>query len=89
MLEDDSTGAKGCFLAVENFTNGPSGSEDSYPFVVGPCPAATANPDGMVRALYATTLSSRAREGGCGEAKALEPWWEHVQSKVDALGVRV
>jgi hypothetical protein len=98
MLEDESTGVKECFFAVEDITDGPAGSEACYPLGVGPCPAATVNPDGMVRALYATMLSPRAREGGYGEArrpgrvildKALEPWLEYVQSKVDAIGVSV
>jgi hypothetical protein len=97
MLQDETTGAKECFLAVEDITEGPS-DEQSYPLGFGPCPAATVNPDGMVRALFATMLSPRAREGGYGEArrpgrvildKPLEPWLEHVQTKVDILGVSV
>jgi hypothetical protein len=36
MLEDENTGAKECFLAVEDITNGSVGPEDSYPLGVGP-----------------------------------------------------
>ena len=98
MLQDERTGAKECFLAVEDITDGQAGSDESYPLGVGPCPAPTVNPDGMVRALFATMLSPRAREGGYGDArrpgrvildKLLEPWLEHVQSKVDGIGVSV
>ena len=98
MLQDEQTGAKECFLAVEDITDGPTESDASYPLGAGPCPAATVNPDGMVRALYATMLSPRAREGGYGDArrpgriildKPLEPWLEHLQSKFDAVGIPV
>ena len=97
MLQDERTGSKECFLAVEDVTEGQS-EDASYPLGVGPCPPPTVNPDGMVRALLATMLSPRKKEGGYGEArrpgrilldKALEPWLEHIQSKVDALGVSV
>ena len=97
MLQDARTGSKECFLAVEDITEGQS-EDNSYPLGVGPCPPATVNPNGMVRALLATMLSPRAKEGGYGEArrpgrivldKALEPWLEHVQSKFDAVHVSV
>lgn len=97
MLMDQQTGSKECFGAVEDITKGQS-DEESYPLGVGPCPPATVNPDGMVRVLLATMLSPRKREGGYGEArrpgrilldKALEPWLEHVQSKLQEVQVSV
>lgn len=98
MLEDQATGSKECFMAVEDITAG-TGEEDSFPVGVGPCPAATVNPNGMVRALFATMLSPRANGGGgYGTArrpgrvvldKPLEPWLEHIQSKVGNVGVSV
>lgn len=95
MLMDPATGAKECFLALEDITEGQS-EDTSYPIGVGPCPAPTVNPDGMVRAILATMLSPRKKEGGYGEArrpgrimldKPLEPWQEHVQSKLQAVDV--
>lgn len=97
MLLDPATGSKECFGAVEDITKGQS-EEDSYPLGVGPCPPATANPDGMVRVLLATMLSPRKKEGGYGEArrpgrilldKPLEPWLEHVQRKLEEVKVSV
>eukprot|EP00568_Trieres_chinensis_P012254 CAMPEP_0183301842 /NCGR_PEP_ID=MMETSP0160_2-20130417/7840_1 /TAXON_ID=2839 ORGANISM="Odontella Sinensis, Strain Grunow 1884" /NCGR_SAMPLE_ID=MMETSP0160_2 /ASSEMBLY_ACC=CAM_ASM_000250 /LENGTH=295 /DNA_ID=CAMNT_0025464535 /DNA_START=47 /DNA_END=934 /DNA_ORIENTATION=- len=99
MLHDPQTGAKECFLAIEDITNG-TDEESSYPLGVGPCEPVTVNPDGMVQALFATMLSPRAKEGkGFGESrrpgrvvldKALEPWLEHVQSKTEkTIGITV
>lgn len=98
MIHDNESGAKECFLAVEDITDG-TDDEKSYPLGVGPCPAATVNPDGMVRALFATMLSPRAKEGGkSGDSrrpgrlvldKSLEPWLEHVQSKISSLDITV
>ena len=97
MLHDPQSGAKECFLAVEEITNG-TDEEKSYALGVGPCPATTVNPDGIVRALLATMLCPRAKEGGDGEArrpgrvvldKPLEPWLEHIQSKTESIGVTV
>jgi hypothetical protein len=97
MLEDPQTGSKECFGAVEDITQGQS-EEESYPLGVGPCPPATVNPDGMVRVLLATMLSPRKREGGYGDArrpgrilldKPLEPWLEHVQSKLQGVELSV
>eukprot|EP00957_Ditylum_brightwellii_P070648 5368227-Ditylum_brightwellii.AAC.1 len=97
MLMDQQTGAKECFLALEDITAGQS-EEESYPLGVGPCPPPTVNPDGMVRAILATMLSPRKKEGGYGEArrpgrlmldKPLEPWLEHVQSKLREVNVSV
>jgi hypothetical protein len=97
MLMDQQTGSKECLGAVEDITQGQS-EEEGYPLGVGPCPPATVNPDGMVRALLATMLSPRKREGGYGEArrpgrilldKPLEPWLEHVQSKLQQVELSV
>lgn len=97
MLEDRRTGARECFGAVEDVTDDRS-EGGSYPLGVGPCPPATLNPNGMVRALLATMLSPRKREGGYGDArrpgrvlldKPLEPWLEHVQSKLQEADVAV
>jgi hypothetical protein len=97
MLMDQQTGRKECLGAVEDITQGQS-EEESYPLGVGPCPPATVNPDGMVRVLLATMLSPRKREGGYGEArrpgrilldKPLEPWLEHVQSKLQKVELSV
>lgn len=97
MLEDESTSAKECFMAVEDITDG-TDEDKSYPLGVGPCAAPTLNPDGMVKALFATMLSPRAKEGGYGTGrrpgrvildKALEPWMEHLQQKVGAVEVAV
>ena len=98
MLEDEDSGAKECFLALEDITEG-TDEESSYPLGVGPCPSPTVNPDSMVRAIFATMLAPRAKEGGhSGDArrpgrlildKYLEPWLEHVQSKLDTVDVTV
>ena len=97
MLQDKDTGAKECFLAVENITAG-TAEDESFPVGVGPCPPPTVNPDGLVLALLATMLSPRAKQGGYDEAgrpgrvvldKPLEPWLEHIQTKVAAVGVSV
>jgi hypothetical protein len=98
MLEDEDSGATECFLALEDITEG-ADEENSYPLGVGPCPAPTVNPDGMIRAIFATMISPRAKTGGhSGDGrrpnrlvldKPLEPWLEHVQSKLDAVGVTV
>jgi len=98
MLKDENSGAKECFLALEDITDG-TDEVNSYPLGVGPCPAPTVNPDGMVRAIFATMLAPRAKEGGhSADArrpsrlildKYLEPWLEYTQSKLDAVGVTV
>jgi len=98
MLADESNGAKECFLAIEDITDG-TDEESSYPLGVGPCPAPTLNPDGMVRSIFATMLAPRAREGGySGDGrrphrimidKPLEPWLEHLQSKLGEVDVAV
>ena len=101
MLADESNGAKECFLAIENITDGTDGTdeESSYPLGVGPTPAPTLNPDGMVRSIFATMLAPRAREGGySGDGrrpyriiidKPLEPWLEHLQNKLGEVDVAV
>lgn len=61
MLEDADAGRKECFLAVEDVTG--ETPKEHYPLGFGPCPAATVNPDGMVRCLFAVMLSPR----GAGE----------------------
>mmetsp|Transcript_3490 Transcript_3490/g.7656 ORF Transcript_3490/g.7656 Transcript_3490/m.7656 type:complete len:311 (+) Transcript_3490:221-1153(+) len=96
MLQEESTNQKECFFAIENITNG-SEEENSYPLGVGPCPAATLNPDGMIRALFATMLSPRGKEGGYSNDgrrpervvldTALEPWLEHVLNRLEPVGV--
>lgn len=98
MIQDEGTGLKDCFLAVEDITDG-TDEENSYPLGVGPCPAPTVNPDGVVRALFATMLSPRAKGGGySGDGrrpnrivldKVLEPWLEHLQSNLGAVDVTV
>ena len=98
MLADESNGAKECFLAIEDITDG-TDEESSYPLGVGPCPAPTLNPDGMVRSIFATMLAPRAREGGySGDGrrpcrilidKPLEPWLEHLQNKLGEVDVAV
>eukprot|EP00566_Odontella_aurita_P018543 CAMPEP_0113582582 /NCGR_PEP_ID=MMETSP0015_2-20120614/31997_1 /TAXON_ID=2838 /ORGANISM="Odontella" /LENGTH=324 /DNA_ID=CAMNT_0000487275 /DNA_START=138 /DNA_END=1112 /DNA_ORIENTATION=+ /assembly_acc=CAM_ASM_000160 len=74
MVEDADAGRKECFLAVENVTA--ESSKEHYPLGFGPCPAATVNPDGMVRCLFAAMLSPRGpgksakddeKEAGDGE----------------------
>jgi hypothetical protein len=97
MWMDQQTKRNECLGAVEDITQGQS-EEKSYPLGVGPCPPATVNPDGMVRVLLATMLSPRKLEGGYGDArrpgrilldKPLEPWLEHVQSKLQQVNVSV
>ena len=98
MLEDESTGGKECFMALEDITKG-ADEESSYPLGAGPCAAPTVNPDGMVKAIFATMLAPRAEKGGhSGDArrpnrlildKPLEHWLEHVQTQLDAVGVAV
>jgi len=98
MLADESSGAKECFLAIEDITDG-TDEESSYPLGVGPCPAPTVNPDGMVRSIFATMLSPRGKEGGySGDGRRpqkividgpLEPWLEHLQSKLGEVDVAV
>jgi hypothetical protein len=97
MLMDQETGAKECFLALEDITGGTS-EEDSYPLGVGPCPPPTVNPDGIVRAILATMLSPRKKEGGYGEArrpgrilldKPLQTWQEHIQTKIQGIDVSI
>ncbi|EJK56870.1 hypothetical protein THAOC_23153, partial [Thalassiosira oceanica] len=48
MLEDESTGAKECFVALEDITRGAE-EGSSYPLGAGPCAAPTANTDGLVK----------------------------------------
>lgn len=95
MLMDPRTRTKECFAAIEDVTLGHS-EEESYPLGVGPCPPPTINPKGLVRALLATMLSPRKKEGGYGEARRpgrvildrpLEPWLEHVQSHLEEVKV--
>lgn len=98
MLKDEDSGAKECFLALEDITEG-TDEEASYPLGVGPCPAITVNPDGLIRAIFATMLAPRAKVGGYSADarrpsrlildKYLEPWLEHIQSKLDVVGVNV
>ena len=93
-----SSGAKECFLAIEDITEG-TDEESSYPLGVGPCPAPTLNPDGMVRSIFATMLAPRAKKGGySGDGRRpqrividqpLEPWLEHLQSKLGEVDVAV
>ena len=98
MLADESSDAKECFLAIEDITDG-TDEESSYPLGVGPCPAPTLNPDGMVRSIFATMLAPRAKAGGySGDGRRpqrividqpLEPWLEHLQSKLGEVDVAV
>ena len=98
MLEDEGTGAKECFVAVEDVTRG-ADEDSSYPLGAGPCAAPTANPDGLVRAVFATMLAPRAEGGGLSKDQRrpgrlildgpLEPWAEHLQERLGAVGVAV
>ena len=98
MLEDESTGAKECFVAIEDITKG-ADEGSSYPLGAGPCAAPTANPDGLVTVAFATMLAPRAEGGGLSKDQRrpgrlildgpLEPWAEHLQARLGAVGVAV
>ena len=116
---DDDSSLKECFLVIEDITNGVD-EENSFAVGVGPCPAITVNPDGMIHAILATMLcprrssSSNSKEGGNNTKKeahdddggngtvveprrpgriildkALEPWLEYIQSKLNDIDVTV
>ena len=97
MLQGKDTGAKECFLAVENIT-AEIREDELFPVGVGPCPPPTVNPDGLVQVLLATILCPRAKKGGYDEAgqpgqvvwdKPLLSWLEYDQTKVATVGVSV
>jgi len=98
MLEDESTGAKECFVALEDITRGAE-EGSSYPLGAGPCAAPTANPDGLVKVAFATMLAPRAEGGGLSKDQRrpgrllldgpLVPWAEHLQERLGAVGVAV